>query len=268
MDNIQGFQELIEYIEEHLTEPLDYREMAKILAVSEQSLQRIFVFITNMSLAEYIKRRRFSRAYEELKSTDIKIIDLALKYQYESEISFSRAFKSLFGMSPSECRKSDKQIVLFPVFQFIKKDKPIEYTYTIQTITEKTIYAYRTKYAKTKDDFLYRIRELYQELKDKGIFPKLMEAGMYGVTFKNELLEEVYWVGSEKDFGQSEKITIEGGKYLVFDCGGDDQKDIAPLISNIYSQFIKSTSIKIDEYYCFEYYENGSCYVYMKIKDA
>ena len=111
MDNIEGFQKLIEYIEEHLTEPTDYKEMARILAVSEQSLQRIFVFITNMSLAEYIKRRRFSRAYEELRSTDIKIIDLALKYQYESEISFSRAFKSLFGMSPSECRKSNKDAI-------------------------------------------------------------------------------------------------------------------------------------------------------------
>ena len=156
----------------------------------------------------------------------------------------------------------------FPVFQFTKKDKPIEYTYQVKTVTEKIIYAYRTPYAKSKDDFLYRIRELYQKLKDNGIFGRMKETGWYGVTFKNTKQEEVYWIGSVKDFGHTEEITIEGGKYLVFDCGGDNQEDVAPLISNIYSQFIKSTSINIDEYYCFEYYENGNCYVYMKIKNA
>ena len=267
MDNIQSFQNLIDYIEEHLTESIDTNELAKILAVSEQSMQRIFAFLTNMSLAEYIKKRRFSKAYEELKNTDIKIIDLALKYQYESEISFSRAFKSMFGMTPSECRKCDKEFKQFPVYQFTKNDKPIEYSYKIEDVEEKTIYAYRTKYAKTKEDFLFRIRELYQNLKDKGIYPKISETGMDGVTFKNINDEEVYWVGCEKDFGNSEKITIEKGKYLVFDCGGDNQSDIAPLISNIYSQFVMSSDFKIDKYYCFEKYENGNCFVYMKITD-
>lgn len=265
MDNILGFQKIIDYIEKHLTEEIDTNELAKILAVSEQSMQRIFVFMTNMSLTEYIKRRRFSRAYEELKKSDIKIIDLAFKYQYESEVSFSRAFKSIFGMTPSECRKSNKEFKQFPVFQFTKQDKPIEYSYKIEDVEEKTIYAYRTKYAKTKQDFLFRIRELYQELKDKGIFPKLMQTGMLAVTFKNDKGEEVYWVGAEKDFGDTQKITIEKGKYLVFDCGGDDQSDIAPLLSNIYSQFVLSTSFNIDKYYCFEKYENGNCFLYMKI---
>lgn len=267
MDNIQSFQELINYIEEHLTEEIDYNELAKILAVSEQSMQRIFVFITNMSLAEYIKKRRFSKAYEELKNTDIKIIDLAVKYQYDSENSFSRAFKSIFGITPSECRKDNTKFVQFPVYQFTKNDKPIEYSYKIEDVDEKVIYAYRTKYAKTKDDFLFRIRELYQELKDKGLFNRLLDIGMYGVTFKNNKQEEVYWVGCQEDLGEAQRITIQKGKYLVFDCGGDDQTDIAPLISNIYSQFVKSSDINVDKYYCFEYYENGNCYVYMKINN-
>ena len=65
MNNISRLQNVIEYIEEHLTDKIDYNELAKIMAVSEQSMQRIFVFITDMSLAEYIKRRRFSMAYVE-----------------------------------------------------------------------------------------------------------------------------------------------------------------------------------------------------------
>lgn len=216
MDNIESFQKLIDYIEEHLTEPIDYNEMAKILAVSEQSMQRIFVFITNMSLAEYIKRRRFSRAYEELKNTNIRVIDLALKYQYESEISFSRAFKSIFNMTPSECRKSNAEFIQFPVFQLSRNEKPIEYSYKIEDVEEQVIYAYRTKYAKTKEDFLFRIRELYQELKDKGIYMKLINTGMYAITFKNNRNEEVYWVGCKEAFGESQKITIEKRKISCF----------------------------------------------------
>ena len=63
-----------------------------MIGVSEYSLQRIFMFITDLSLSEYIRKRRLSRAFEELKTSDIKIIDLSIKYQYESSISFSRAF--------------------------------------------------------------------------------------------------------------------------------------------------------------------------------
>lgn len=68
MDNRIKFEELIKYIEMHLTEKIDYNKLSKILAVSEQSMQRIFVFITNMSLSEYIRKRRLSKAYEELKN--------------------------------------------------------------------------------------------------------------------------------------------------------------------------------------------------------
>ena len=95
MDNKIKFEKLIKYIEANLTEKIDYNELSKILAVSEQSMQRIFIFITNMSLSEYIRKRRLSKAYEELKSSNIKIIDLAIKYQYDSENSFSRSFKNI-----------------------------------------------------------------------------------------------------------------------------------------------------------------------------
>ncbi len=263
MNNISRLQDVIDYIEEHLTDKIDYNELAKIMAVSEQSMQRIFVFITDMSLAEYIKRRRFSKAYEELKNTDARVIDLAMKYQYESEISFSRAFKSIFNMTPSEAKKKQADFVLFPVFQLNKRK---EYSYKIQKVEKKEIYAYRTKDANTKDDLLFRIRELYHDLKKQGLYTGIYESGMYGVKYKDENDKEIYYVGCEKDLGNAEKIEIEEGNYLVFDCGGDAQSDIAPLITDVYTQFLKSTSIDIDEYYCFELYKENQCYLYIKKK--
>lgn len=262
------FEELIKYIETHLTQKIDYNELAKILAVSEQSMQRIFVFITNMSLAEYVRKRRLSKAYEELKSSNIKIIDLAIKYQYESEISFSRSFKRVFGITPSECRKSNTKFVQFPIYRFNQIENPFKYSYKIVEIEEFEVYAYRTPYTKTREDFLYRIRELYQSLKDKGLFEKVVESGMYGVTFRYSDNTELYYVGCKEKFDGTEKVKIVAGKYAVFDCGGANQSDIAPLVSNIYSQFVLSTDLDIDLSYCFEFYEkNDNCYLYIHIKN-
>ena len=263
MNNISRLQDVIEYIEEHLTEKIDYNALARIMAVSEQSMQRIFIFITDMSLTEYIKRRRFSKAYEELINSNARIIDLAIKYQYESEISFSRAFKSLFNMTPSEAKKNKADFIQFPVWQFNDRK---EYSYKIIHFDRKEIYAYKTKESKRKDDLLYRIRELYKELRERKLYNSIHETGMYGVTFCDVEGNETYYVGCEKNFGDGEKIIIEEGNYLVFDCGGDAQSDIAPLIADIYTQFLKSTSIGIDRYFCFELYQDNKCYLYIKKK--
>jgi AraC family transcriptional regulator len=268
MNNIERFDELIKYIEMHLTEEIDYNELAKILAVSEQSMQRIFIFITNMSLSEYIRKRRLSKAYEELKNSDIKVIDLAIKYQYESEISFSRSFKNMFDMTPSECRKNNKDFVQFSVYKLNQVNLPAKYSYKIEEVNEFELYAYKTPYAKTRDDFLFRIRELYQNLKDKNLFETIVNSGMYGVTFRQEDDTETYYVGTKKKLENTEKIKIKAGRYVVFNCEGAKQSDIAPLIHNIHTQFILSTNLKLDLNYSFEYYEkNENCYVYIPISN-
>lgn len=231
-------------------------------------MQRIFVFITNMSVSNYIRKRRLSKAYEELKSSNIKIIDLAIKYQYKLEISFSRSFKNMFNISPSECRKSNVEFIQFPVYQLNQINMPSKYSYKIEEMEEIQIYVYKTPYARTKEDFLYRIRELYQNLKERGLFEKIIELGMYGVTFKQDDNTEEYYVGCKEPLDDSKLITIKAGKYAVFNCGGANQSDIAPLIHNIYKQFVLSTNLDIDLNYSFECYEkNDNCYVYIHIKN-
>ena len=64
--NYEYLNKMTQYIEEHLTEKINYSELAKIVGVSEYSLQRIFMFLTNISLAEYIRKRRLSKDLEEL----------------------------------------------------------------------------------------------------------------------------------------------------------------------------------------------------------
>ena len=113
MDWITGIQNAINYIEEHLTEEIDYEIVAKEAACSSFYLQRIFSILCGMTLGEYIRNRRLTLAGNELSAADDKVIDIALKYGYESPESFARAFKGFHGVTPSEARKDGSKLKSF-----------------------------------------------------------------------------------------------------------------------------------------------------------
>lgn len=100
---------MIDYIEDHLAEEIKYQKLAKIVGMNEFLMHRVFSMITGISISEYIRKRRLSKSLEEIQNTNQKIIDIAIKYQYSSAISFSRAFKKEFGKSPSEYQKKSQK---------------------------------------------------------------------------------------------------------------------------------------------------------------
>lgn len=105
MDWITGISKAIDYIEEHITEPTDYARAAKEACSSLFNFQRVFALLCGYTLGDYVRMRRLTLAGEELLSTDAKVIDVALKYGYDSPESFSRAFTRFHGVSPSAVRK-------------------------------------------------------------------------------------------------------------------------------------------------------------------
>ena len=263
--NYEYLNKMIQYIEKHLTEKIEYRELAKIVGVSEYSLQRIFIFLTNISLAEYIRKRRLSKAFEELKKSDIKIIDLAIKYQYDSAISFARAFKNLFGITPSECKTDNKEYKLFPIIKFNNTEVYKELNYEIKEIDEIVVYCKKAK-AKTHDDFLYNIRCLYKEIEDNGLHKKFNEDGQYGITMIRDN-DYTYLVGCKIKYENTEKFIISKGKYAIFNVGSRKQKDIDETEIKIISQWLPSTNYEIEQELYIEIYFENNCYIYMPIKD-
>lgn len=264
--NFEYLNEMVKYIEDNLTEEIDYKQLAKIVGISEYSLQRIFMFLTNISIAEYIRKRRLSKAFEELKTSNIKIIDLAIKYCYDSSISFSRAFKNMFGITPSECRNSSKEYKLFPIIRFNNNNNMCEeLNYEIKEIEETIIYCIKTK-AKTHEDLLFNIRKLYEEIKENGLHKKFNEVGMYGISLYKDNTY-LYLVGSKNKCDKTEKFVIPDGKYAIFNVGSREQKDIVKTERLIYSQWLPSTNYMIDEEFNFELYIDNNCYLYMPIKN-
>lgn len=110
MDLLERMNSAIDYIEENISDEIDYVKVSQIACCSAYNFQRMFSFITNVTLSEYIRRRRLTIAAYELQNSKIKIIDLAIKYGYDSHESFSRSFQKLHGIPPSIARK--KGIVL------------------------------------------------------------------------------------------------------------------------------------------------------------
>lgn len=104
MDWITGIQRAINYTEEHLTDEIDYEAVARAAYSSAFHFQRMFSMLIGYSLGDYIRMRRLSLAADELICTKKKIIDIALKYGYDSPESFSRAFTRFHGISPTQAR--------------------------------------------------------------------------------------------------------------------------------------------------------------------
>ncbi len=262
---IESLNKMIEYIENHLDTNIDYKELGKIIGVNDFILQRIFTFLTNMTLTEYIKKRRLSKAFEELNTTNTKIIDIAIKYQYNSQASFTRAFKNLFGITPKACRTSTKKHKIFPIIEFDKNNSiDLDFDYEIKSIEPIKIYCFSVS-SEDRQNYLYLIRKLYFKMRKNGYHKKFEEHGMYGISTKVEDTYH-YFVGSKHKDENLETHTIKGGKYAVFQLNSREQKDIVKIQENIYRRWFPSTNYSLCPNDDFELYEKDHCYIYVSIK--
>ncbi|MFC5540596.1 MAG: AraC family transcriptional regulator [Bacilli bacterium] len=114
---LKSLNEALEYIEAHLNDEIDEKEIEKITGTSIYHFRRIFSFLSGMTLGEYIRNRRLSNATFDLQNEGMSVTEAAFKYGYESVDGFSRAFKEWSGISPSEVRKSTK-LKAFPKLSF------------------------------------------------------------------------------------------------------------------------------------------------------
>ncbi|AEY66969.1 AraC family transcriptional regulator [Clostridium sp. BNL1100] len=118
MDSLKRMNDALNYIEENLDNDFDLKEVARLAFCSEYHFQRMFSFLSGITLSEYIRRRRLTVAAFELNNSNIRIIDLAVKYGYGSPDSFTRAFQGLHGITPSEARHNGQSLKAYPRMTF------------------------------------------------------------------------------------------------------------------------------------------------------
>ncbi|MCI8453080.1 MAG: AraC family transcriptional regulator [Lachnospiraceae bacterium] len=108
----------IAYIEDNLDNELSYEEAARAAYCSPCYFQRIFSYVSGMSLSEYVRRRKMTQAAFELQRTDQTIMNIALKYGYSSPTAFNRAFRTVHGISPSAARAMGSNLQAYPRLSF------------------------------------------------------------------------------------------------------------------------------------------------------
>jgi AraC family transcriptional regulator len=118
MDGLKQMNMAMSYIEENLAEEIDGKQIARLACCSQYHFKRMFSFLSGFTLGEYIRRRRLTVAALELKDKSVRIIDLAVKYGYDSPDSFTRAFQAFHGVTPTRARKSSAVLKAFPPMTF------------------------------------------------------------------------------------------------------------------------------------------------------
>jgi AraC family transcriptional regulator len=174
---LERMSEAMNYIEENLPGEVDLSKVARITCQSLSGFQRFFSTVTDISLSEYIRRRRLTMAAMELNNSDIKIIDLALKYGYDSPEAFARAFGSLHGVSPSAARMMGVHLKAYPRLSFLltlKGDVPMDY----RTETRDAFHVYGIEgiFTAENGENFRAIPRFWQDVMEDGRFEKLLSS--------------------------------------------------------------------------------------------
>jgi len=106
MDWIQNLTKVIQYVENHLTDDINIDEISSRAYSSSSHFQLVFHLVMGMTIGEYIRNRRLSMAAQDLLKPNSKIIDVSMRYQYETQESFSKAFTRFHGIPPSKVQRN------------------------------------------------------------------------------------------------------------------------------------------------------------------
>ena len=236
----EGFQESINYIERSLTDELDIRDIAEKAALSPFYYQRIFGALCGMTVGEYIRARRMTLAAQELACSDIKVIDAALKYGYDSPDSFAKAFQRFHGITPSQAREAGAELRSFAPLHIritLEGGKMLDYS-----ITEKapfTIVGFKRRF--NTETSYQEIPKFWNEwMSDmKGL------KGMFGVCLDMDGKDFDYWIADLytpwEDIPEGcETYSIPGSLWAQFKCKGPLPDSLQSVNTQIWSEWLPS----------------------------
>lgn len=248
MDNFDKLNIVINYIESNLDNSINMKKICEILCVNEYTANRIFSFITGISISEYIRNRRLSMAGIELVRSNIKVIDLAIKYGYDSPISFSRAFKKFHSINPSQVQHSSTYLKNFPPFSFTNTlNNNIELDFKILEKEELTFYSIHKKCE------LPNIKNVAPKFwKDTEMDPQYNKIFLdinYGIIEYDEFFptphSAKYHIALKTPFHNSTKISIPCSTWAVFNVKDISGEAMSNLSFYVYKNWIPYSGYNI-----------------------
>lgn len=270
MDINTAFNDALKMIEKNICDDINYEEIAKSMGISVFHFQRLFSFLAGIPIAEYIRCRRMTLAGFDIQQSNKKIIDIALKYHYESHSSFSRAFSLFHGVTPSDVRNKGKEIRIYsPICLKIAIQGndiinfKIEKTESFQLFgKDDVIVPMEHKYAL---DF---IRDYGEMVEVNGSHAAInIAAGfpvgdnypfhlLHGIYFKDKESRTHFmygWTKPEHELGESFTVLdVPKTTWAVFTYIGEHMEGLPKIWTYIYTSWLYSTNYKIADYIIIE----------------
>ncbi len=254
MSWIESIQKAINYIEEHLHETITIEQIAQEVNASVFHFQRTFSILTDMSIADYIRRRRLTLAAQELINTDSKVIDIAYKYGYDSPEAFTKAFRKQHNVTPSEVRKQQGPLQSYNrlIIQVtLKGAEPMKYN-IVEKEKFQVVGVKRTYNCQTGEN-LQGIPQFWNELNGQGMDEQLFTLnngqikGVLGVCVPDENYKDNslidYWIATNHVGEVPENMLameVPASKWVVFEVLGPMPDAMQNAWKKIFSEWFPS----------------------------
>ena len=260
MNWVKTIEDAIEYIEGNITEDLTVGRIAEEVNTSAFYFQRGFSMLCGYTVGEYVRMRRLSLAGEELLSSDVKIIDLAVKYGYDSPDSFTKAFTRFHGSTPTDVRRGGAMLKSFaPLHIKLTLDGGSTMEYRIEKKPAfKVMGVSKTfSYEGANTEIPRFWDEAFLSASERPVL------GMYGVCFDEEMAGNVFRYMIADDFAteqaEAKKLDVHEIKehtWAVFPCRGAMSLPLQEVNRRIFAEWLPASSYEIAEGYNIEYYSN------------
>ncbi|WP_248735649.1 AraC family transcriptional regulator [Neobacillus rhizosphaerae] len=251
---VESLQKAIEYIEEHLLEQISIESIAKQANVSAFHFQRTFSILTDITVGEYIRRRRLSLAAQELYNTSSKIIDIALKYGYDTPEAFTKAFRRQHGLTPSQARNHSGKMKSYNrlVIQVsLKGADPMNYKIVERESFQ--VVGVKREFSCVNGENLIAIPKMWNDVHVDGTNDLLFKLnngqikGVVGVCVDkrdqgSQLMD--YWIAAENDGDAPDgllQLEIPASKWGVFEVHGPMPDAIQQAWKQIFSEWFPSS---------------------------
>ena len=174
MDLLKQLNNAVKYIEDNICDDIEIEKVSGATEYSPYHFGRIFYYITDMPISEYIRKRKLSLAAMELQHSKIKVLDLAVKYGYDSADSFTRAFIKQHGITPTEARRSGVIMKIFPPVTFqIKIQGVQEMNWRIEEREAFEVFGIEKIF---KNNETNQVPDFWTECHQNGSFERLFDA--------------------------------------------------------------------------------------------
>lgn len=254
-DRLGELRNALSYIEDHLLEELEIREIAAQAYLSPFHFQRVFKAFCGMGVGEYIRGRRLTLAAQDIACTEEKVIDIGAKYGYDSPDGFNRAFQRFHGISPSQARKSGVDLwALAPLEMKDKLEGGSMLEYRIVKKPQFTVVGVCRRFNNESADS--EIPKFWDETLIGSV------GGRYGICAKLEEndREFEYWIADDyipwKDVPAELSVkVIPGGTWVVFPCQGPLPESLQNVNDKVWTEWLPGcTSYRLAGEYDVEFY--------------